>query len=152
LYLPLTAFNLGLQPLGQGLARGVDLTRECGPRPRVERGARHDRGTHRTRGTWGLGTEAKLFGRTQLIAETFGDSGERPFGHAGLRIWLVPDHLQVDTTICARMSGAARTPVGRPMIHDAGSGIPNRSPSSLIWSISSAPDATNAGPASISAL
>ncbi len=67
-------------------------------------GALHDRHTHRTRGTWGLGSEVKLFGRTQLIAETFGESGSRPFGHAGLRIWLVPDHLQVDTTIGLRFS------------------------------------------------
>lgn len=71
-------------------------------------GARHDRDVHRTRGTWGLGTEVKLFGGTQLIAETFGDSGARPFGHAGLRVWLVPDRLQVDTTLGARMSSGAQ--------------------------------------------
>ena len=65
-------------------------------------GALHDRHAHVTRGTWGLGTEVRLFGRTQLIAETFGESGSRPFGHAGLRIWLIPDHLQVDTTLGLR--------------------------------------------------
>jgi hypothetical protein len=71
-------------------------------------GALHDRHAHVTRGTWGLGTEVRLFGRTQLIAETFGESGSRPFGHAGLRIWLIPDHLQIDTTLGLRLSGAAQ--------------------------------------------
>jgi hypothetical protein len=66
-------------------------------------GALHDRHRHRTRGTWGLGTEVSLFGPVQLIAETFGESGSKPFVHAGLRIWLVPDRLQVDTTAGTRV-------------------------------------------------
>ena len=71
-------------------------------------GVLQDRHAQRTRGTWGLATEVKLFGHTQLIAETFGERGERPFGHAGLRIWLVPDHLQIDTTVGLRFSGDAQ--------------------------------------------
>lgn len=71
-------------------------------------GALHDRHAHRTRGTWGLGTEVALGRGLQLIAETFGQGGERPFGHAGLRIWLVPDRLQVDTTFGTRLGSGGR--------------------------------------------
>jgi hypothetical protein len=66
-------------------------------------GALHDRHERRTRGTWGLGTEIALFGPVQLIAESFGEGGSKPFRHAGLRIWLVPDRLQVDTTVGTRV-------------------------------------------------
>ena len=71
-------------------------------------GALHDRQAHDTRGTWGLGTEVRLSGRTQFIAETFGESGSRPFGHAGVRVWLIPDRLQADTTLGLRLGGAAQ--------------------------------------------
>lgn len=71
-------------------------------------GALHDRREGRTRGTWGLGTEIALGGRYQLIAETFGEGGSKPFGHAGLRIWLLPDRLQVDTTVGTRLAAGGR--------------------------------------------
>jgi hypothetical protein len=71
-------------------------------------GALHDRHAHATRGTWGLGTEIRLSGRAQLIAETFGESGSRPFGHAGVRVWLIPERLQADTTLGLRLGGAAQ--------------------------------------------
>jgi hypothetical protein len=71
-------------------------------------GALHDRHASRNRGTWGLGTEIALGGRLQLIAETFGEGGATPFGHAGLRWWLLPDRLQVDTTYGTRLAAGGR--------------------------------------------
>lgn len=52
----------------------------------------------RNRMTWGLGTEAQLSPSTWLIAETFGQNQGRPFYQMGLRYWLVPNHVQLDTT------------------------------------------------------
>lgn len=61
--------------------------------------------TRRDRLTWGLGTEAGLAERTWLIAETFGQGQERPFYQIGLRHWLVPDRVQIDTTFGDRTNG-----------------------------------------------
>jgi hypothetical protein len=65
-------------------------------------GALHDTHERRTRATWGLGSEILLRGDVQLIAETFGEAGARPFLHGGLRIWLVRNRVQVDTTVGTR--------------------------------------------------
>ena len=48
--------------------------------------------------TWGIGSETRLSERTWLIAETFGQNEGRPFYQAGLRYWIVPDHVQIDAT------------------------------------------------------
>jgi len=53
---------------------------------------------HDTIATWGIGSETRLNQRLQLIAETYGDSKSRGFYHIGLRFWVVPDRVQVDTT------------------------------------------------------
>jgi hypothetical protein len=66
-------------------------------------GLRSDRGTDRTHGTWGLGSELRLASQLQLVTEVYGESGSRPFVHGGLRYWVVPDRVQVDTTIGARL-------------------------------------------------
>lgn len=51
------------------------------------------------RATWGVGGELPLSSRGIAIAETY---GEQQTGHAryqlGLRIWVVPKHVQIDTT------------------------------------------------------
>jgi hypothetical protein len=63
-------------------------------------GAIRDRVAGMTRGTWGLGLEAlliapKLYG----ILETYGQRADKPTRHVGLRYWIVPNRLQVDSTI-----------------------------------------------------
>lgn len=56
--------------------------------------------------TWGLASESRLSSNVWLIAETFGQSKpDVHYGHAGLRIWLVPNRVQVDTTVGQRLSG-----------------------------------------------
>lgn len=68
-------------------------------------GATRDRAAGRTEATWGLGTEWRLAGRTQLVAEAFGQGSGRPHLHAGLRAWVVPDRVQVDATVGERIGG-----------------------------------------------
>lgn len=48
---------------------------------------------------WGVGGEYALNRRLYAIAETFGDSHQQPYVQAGLRFWVVPNHVQIDTTI-----------------------------------------------------
>jgi hypothetical protein len=54
----------------------------------------------RSRGTWGTGAEVLLAApRWYGILESYGMTGEKPTVHTGLRIWLVPNRVQVDTTV-----------------------------------------------------
>jgi hypothetical protein len=62
-------------------------------------GARRDAGASMTRGTWGVGTEIRLHERLFGIVETYGERGAKPTRHLGLRIWVVPNHVQVDSTL-----------------------------------------------------
>lgn len=55
--------------------------------------------TSTTRATWGLGSETQLAERTWLIAETFQQQEGRPFFQAGVRHWIVPNHVQIDATM-----------------------------------------------------
>jgi len=61
-------------------------------------GVLHNTVTSSTRGTWGVGTEIAVTERTWLIAETFKQSESRPFFQAGVRLWIVPERLQIDAT------------------------------------------------------
>jgi hypothetical protein len=61
-------------------------------------GARHVRSDHQTRATWGIGSEILVAPRAFLIAETFGESRGNASYQAGLRIWLVPNRVQIDAT------------------------------------------------------
>ena len=61
-------------------------------------GVLHEKDSGRNRMTWGLGSETQLSERAWLIAETFGQNQGRPFFQAGVRYWIVPNHVQVDTT------------------------------------------------------
>lgn len=58
----------------------------------------HEREARRHRMTWGLGTEAQWSASSWLIAEVFGQHQGTPFYQVGIRHWLVPGHVQVDTT------------------------------------------------------
>lgn len=52
----------------------------------------------RQRATWGLGSETWLGRKTWLIAEVFGQNQGKPFYQVGVRHWIVPDRVQIDTT------------------------------------------------------
>ena len=69
-------------------------------------GGVHERTTGRNRSTWGVGAEVELNPHAWVIAETYGQSGDAPFWQAGLRYWLIPGHVQIDTTFGRRFGGA----------------------------------------------
>ena len=51
------------------------------------------------RGTWGLGLEQLLWKpRWYGILESFGQRGDKPTMHFGLRFWVVPNRFQIDAT------------------------------------------------------
>ena len=54
--------------------------------------------TSKDRTTWGLGTETQLNSRVYLIAEAFGQLSRQSQYQVGLRFWVIPDRVQVDTT------------------------------------------------------
>lgn len=62
-------------------------------------GARRDAEERITRGTWGLGAEIALHRRLLAIAESYGERGQSPTRHVGLRFWLVQNRLQIDSTL-----------------------------------------------------
>ncbi|MFM9969988.1 MAG: hypothetical protein ACKVQK_16485 [Burkholderiales bacterium] len=62
-------------------------------------GAINERAASRTRGTWGLGAEIALDSRLFAIAESYGQEADRPSKQIGLRYWVEPNRLQVDTTL-----------------------------------------------------
>lgn len=69
----------------------------------VNMGWLYERAARQNHLTWGLGSEIQLSGRSWLISELFGresfrPSQNQPFFHAGLRIWLLPERLQIDGT------------------------------------------------------
>lgn len=57
-----------------------------------------DRSLGEHRMTWGIGSEIQIADHTYLIAESFGQHVGQPYIQFGLRHWLVPGHVQVDTT------------------------------------------------------
>ncbi|KAA6123724.1 hypothetical protein [Cupriavidus cauae] len=61
-------------------------------------GATHDRAERQTRMTWGVAGEAAVSERWAMIAESFGESGDKPWIQLGARVWIVPQRVQVDMT------------------------------------------------------
>jgi len=53
-------------------------------------------GTHRP--TWGVGGELPLSAKVIAIAETYGEAAMGTRYQVGLRVWLVPQRVQIDTT------------------------------------------------------
>jgi hypothetical protein len=49
-------------------------------------------------GIWGVGLEWAMHPRALVVAETYGVTGERVQGQFGLRLWAVPERVQVDAT------------------------------------------------------
>lgn len=69
-------------------------------------GAIDDRQAKITRGTWGIGGEILLAApRLYAIVESYGQRGDKPTFHTGLRIWMVPGRVQVDATAGRQNSG-----------------------------------------------
>lgn len=62
-------------------------------------GAQNNRDTGTRPLTWGLGTEINFTPRFALIAESFGDDRNPRFYQAGVRIWVIPNRWQIDSTV-----------------------------------------------------
>ena len=58
-----------------------------------------ENGTNRDLATWGLGSEFNVNERVTWMIETFGDSRANTYWQAGGRFSLIPQLLQVDTTL-----------------------------------------------------
>jgi hypothetical protein len=71
-------------------------------------GAQRDRLADLTRGTFGVGGEFLLSPRFIAIAENYGQRGEKPTLHMGLRVWLAPNRVQIDATVGHQNSGPPR--------------------------------------------
>ena len=61
-------------------------------------GYTRERENKENRLTWGLGSETQLAAQTWLIAESYGQDKGNPFFQVGIRHWIVPNHVQIDTT------------------------------------------------------
>ena len=72
-------------------------------------GVLRDNAAKISRGTWGAGAEVLLIApRLYGIIESYGQRGEKPTVHTGLRIWIVPNRVQVDTTVGLQRSSLER--------------------------------------------
>jgi hypothetical protein len=62
-------------------------------------GTIRDRDENLTRWTWGVGAEILVIApRLYAIAEMFGQRGETPTQHVGLRFWVIPNRFQIDAS------------------------------------------------------
>jgi hypothetical protein len=65
-------------------------------------GYTRERENQENRLTWGVGSEVQLTPRAWLIAESYGQDKGNPFFQMGVRYWIVPNHVQIDTTYGSR--------------------------------------------------
>ncbi len=68
-------------------------------------GAINDRQAGMTRPTWGLGAEIAFHARLYGILESYGQRADKPTLHYGLRLWIVPNKVQIDGTAGSQNSG-----------------------------------------------
>jgi hypothetical protein len=68
-------------------------------------GAVGDRQAGMTRATWGTGAEIRFHPRLYGIIETYGQRADKPTRHLGLRVWVVPNRIQIDGTLGEQNSG-----------------------------------------------
>lgn len=68
-------------------------------------GVRRDMAQGRNFGNWGVSAEIRLHERLQLIAEAYGEARSTTLAQGGLRLWLVPDQVQVDATLGSDLHG-----------------------------------------------
>lgn len=71
-------------------------------------GVIHNRLPDTNRETWGLGIEVPLSGRWTVASETFGQRGDTPTRHVGLRYTFIPKRVQVDATVGEQPAEPAR--------------------------------------------
>jgi hypothetical protein len=64
-----------------------------------------DKATHEQRMTYGFGAEIQTSSRMMFIAETFGDHKTKPYWQTGARYSVIPNLLQIDTTIGQQYNG-----------------------------------------------
>ena len=75
----------------------------------VNLGALRDNAAKISRGTWGAGAEVLLIApRMYGIIESYGQRGEKPTAHTGLRLWIVPNRVQMDATLGQQRSSLER--------------------------------------------
>ena len=68
-------------------------------------GLAQDHASGRTHKTWGVASEAQVSERGWLITEVFGQSvPSTQFIQMGLRYWIIPNRVQIDTTYGQRLS------------------------------------------------
>lgn len=65
-------------------------------------GYTRERENKENRLTWGVGSEIQITPNSYLIAESFGQDKGAAFFQMGLRHWIVPGHVQIDTTYGSR--------------------------------------------------
>ncbi|MEN9313925.1 MAG: hypothetical protein RIS35_318 [Pseudomonadota bacterium] len=68
-----------------------------------------ERVTNRDSLTWGVGAEFLAGSRLMLIAESFGDHRNNPYWQVGARFAILPNLLQVDTTVGRQFSDVPGT-------------------------------------------
>ena len=71
-------------------------------------GQLRDRTILRNRYTWGLGAEIALGAKLYGIAESYNQTAEKPSSQVGLRYWITPNRVQIDSTV-----GTQAAPGGR---------------------------------------
>ncbi len=64
-----------------------------------------DKASGRNQTTWGLGSELNVDRHWTVVAESFGNSVDRPYWQAGFRYSVVPGLFQVDTTMGRQYGG-----------------------------------------------
>lgn len=64
-----------------------------------------DRASNGHSTTFGVGGELQLTPRLLAIAETFGDDHRKPYWQVGARLAIIPDRVQIDTTLGQQFSG-----------------------------------------------
>lgn len=65
-------------------------------------GYTRERENQENRLTWGIGSEIEITPRSYLIAESYGQDKGNPFFQMGVRYWIIPGHVQIDTTYGSR--------------------------------------------------
>lgn len=65
-------------------------------------GYTRERENQENRLTWGIGSEIEITPRSYLIAESYGQDKGNPFFQMGVRYWIIPSHVQIDTTYGSR--------------------------------------------------
>jgi len=80
-----------------------------GPILHLNIGAYHHHAQRVTQTTWGLGAEVPLNSSLFAIVESFGETNTPSKVQMGFRYWVVPQHVQIDTTLGQDIQGASQS-------------------------------------------